>query len=189
MIVGLHGFAHVDEVAGGEEGFVACEHGLIEWRVFGELRLDEGVEHLQIFLGHRLACGEFDEAAQQALGLLLRLLRFHLHAKIIKQYTMRRRRPGLRLNRSLDFKPLHGDARLTSFREGWIAVGGAGAVGVHGQRHRKAEQAVLNGLAFAQAHRRFIDTLRGLDVDDATRIMHLVDDVRTRWFARAESHG
>ena len=95
MVVGLHGFAHVDEVAGGQEVFVASENGRAEGNILGELRLDERIKHLQVFLRHGLARGELDEATEEALCFLLRVLGFGLHPQIIKQNAVGGGRPGL----------------------------------------------------------------------------------------------
>lgn len=85
VVVCLDGLAYVDEVSGGEEGLVASEHGLGEGDVFGELGLDEGVEEFQIFFGDGLACGECDEAAEEALCFLLGVLGFGLDAEVVKE--------------------------------------------------------------------------------------------------------
>ena len=77
---------------------------------------------------------------------------------------------------------------MASFGERRIAVRRRSTVHVASERNGQAEQAVLEGLTFAQPDRRFVGRDRRLNVDDAARRADVAGDIRTGWLAGSKSH-
>ena len=122
MIVARHRLAQVQKEIGAEKRLITGLQGLGERLATVQFSDNEFLKRCDGFLGHGLTRGKLDETTQQPFGFCLRIIRFHLNAKAIKQHPMRSGRPRYWREGTFHHEPPKSDARLPAFREGWVTV-------------------------------------------------------------------